>query len=100
MAEGGEQRGYDGGKRITGRKRHIAVDTLGLVMAVVVPTASGRDYDRACFVFQSLRAEGHFPAQENAPVQETVTFGVASARSPAQRSAYKKATSHKASRLS
>ena len=27
-AEGGEQRGFDGGKKVTGRKRHIAVDTL------------------------------------------------------------------------
>ncbi len=30
-AEGGEERGYDAGKKITGRKRHLAVDTLGLV---------------------------------------------------------------------
>ena len=28
-AEGGEERGYDAGKKITGRKRHMAVDTLG-----------------------------------------------------------------------
>jgi len=27
---GGEERGYDGGKKITGRKRHILVDRLGL----------------------------------------------------------------------
>ena len=31
---GGEQRGYDGGKKIKGRKRHLLVDTLGLVLAV------------------------------------------------------------------
>ena len=35
-AEGGEERGYDAAKKITGRKRHLAVDTLGLVLAVVV----------------------------------------------------------------
>ena len=34
-AEGGKQRGYDSGKKIAGRKRHLAVDTLGLVLAVI-----------------------------------------------------------------
>jgi putative transposase len=38
--EVGGERGYDGGKLITGRKRHIVVDTLGLLMAVVVTAAS------------------------------------------------------------
>jgi len=38
-------RGYDGGKKINGRKRHILVDTLGLVMAVVVTTACAADRD-------------------------------------------------------
>jgi len=33
-------RGYDGGKKITGRKRNIAVDMLGLVLAVAVTVAS------------------------------------------------------------
>ena len=32
----GEDRGFDGNKRVTGRKRHKAVDTLGLLLAVVV----------------------------------------------------------------
>ena len=35
-AEGGEERGYDAGKKVTGRKRHLAVDTLGMVLAIVV----------------------------------------------------------------
>lgn len=39
---GGEERGYDGGKKIKGRKRHLLVDTLGLLVAVVV-TAAGLD---------------------------------------------------------
>jgi transposase len=38
-ATGGE-RGYDGGKKVTGRKRHIFVDTLGLLLAVAVTAAS------------------------------------------------------------
>ena len=37
---GGEQRGYDGGKQIKGRKRFILVDTLGLVLAVYVCAAN------------------------------------------------------------
>ncbi len=36
-------RGYDAGKKVTGRKRHILVDTLGLVWALVVHTADVQD---------------------------------------------------------
>lgn len=39
---GGEGRGYDGGKKIKGRKRHLLVDTLGLLVAVMV-TGAGID---------------------------------------------------------
>ncbi len=39
---GGEERSYDGGKKIKGRKRHLLVDTLGLLVAVLV-TAAGTD---------------------------------------------------------
>jgi putative transposase len=53
---GGEERGYDAGKKITGRKRHLAVDTLGLVLAVVVHGAYWQDQDGACFVLMKLRA--------------------------------------------
>lgn len=38
--EQGGEHGYDGGKKINGRKRHIVVDTLGLLLAVVVTTAA------------------------------------------------------------
>jgi putative transposase len=38
-------RGFDAGKKIQGRKRHILVDTLGLIMAVVVTTACVQDRD-------------------------------------------------------
>ena len=55
-AEGGEERGYDAGKKITGRKRHLAVDTLGLVWAVVVHGAYWQDHDGACFVLMQLKA--------------------------------------------
>jgi putative transposase len=53
-AEGGEERGYDAGKKITGRKRHIAVDTLGLLLTVVVHGCSWQDHDGACFVLMRL----------------------------------------------
>ena len=43
-AEGGFHRGYDAGKKITGRKRHLAVDTLGLVWAVLVHPADWQDF--------------------------------------------------------
>jgi len=36
---GGKERGYDGGKKIKGRKRHLLVDTLGLLLAVLITSA-------------------------------------------------------------
>lgn len=54
-AEGGDHRGYDAGKKITGRKRHIAVDTLGLIMAVVVHAAHWQDQAGAHLVMCALR---------------------------------------------
>jgi putative transposase len=53
-AEGGEERGYDAGKKITGRKRHLAVDTLGLVLAVVIHSAAIQDQDGAEWVMDKL----------------------------------------------
>jgi putative transposase len=40
---GGEQRGYDGGKKIKGRKRHLLVDTQGLVLKAKVHRAKVQD---------------------------------------------------------
>lgn len=54
-SERSAERGYDGGKKITGRKRHIAVDTLGLLLAVVVTAASVDDAAAAQAVFQQLK---------------------------------------------
>jgi putative transposase len=39
---GGPERGYDGGKKVKGRKRHLLVDTLGLVLAILM-TSAGLD---------------------------------------------------------
>ncbi len=40
---GGKERGYDKAKNVSGRKRHIVVDTLGLIMAVVIHAADIQD---------------------------------------------------------
>jgi putative transposase len=42
---GGEQRGYDGGKKVKGRKRHLLVDTQGLVLKVKVHSAKIMDFE-------------------------------------------------------
>lgn len=52
--EAGGIRGYDGGKKTNGRKRHLIVDTLGLILAVVVHPADWQDQDGACLVLQAL----------------------------------------------
>jgi putative transposase len=43
--EGGKDRGYDGGKKTSGRKRHIAVDTEGLPWLIIVHSAAIQDRD-------------------------------------------------------
>ena len=50
-------RGYDAGKKISGRKRHIFVDTLGLLVFVVVHVASLQDRDGAKPVLQGAAAK-------------------------------------------
>jgi putative transposase len=52
--ESGGERGYDAGKKINGRKRHIVVDTLGLIMALVIHTADIQDQDGAKLTLQEL----------------------------------------------
>jgi putative transposase len=52
--ERGGERGYDGGKKVTGRKRHILVDTLGLLLLVVVHSAKIADCVGAKSVFERL----------------------------------------------
>lgn len=49
--------GYDGGKKIKGRKRHILVDTLGLLLAVVVTAANLDDGTYASLVLGKLPLE-------------------------------------------
>src|SRR3954469_9220731 len=56
-AEVGGERGYDGGKKIRGVKRHIIVDTLGLLLVVVVSAASADDGTYSPEVLRQLTRE-------------------------------------------
>jgi transposase len=49
------RRGFDAGKKINGTKRHIAVDTLGLLLTVLVTAASVQDRDAARPLLWNLR---------------------------------------------
>jgi len=51
---GGPERGYDAGKQVAGRKRHLLVDSLGLILVAVVHAASTQDYDGARRVLEPL----------------------------------------------
>lgn len=57
--QGGEQIGYDAGKRVRGRKRHLLVDTLGLMLIGMVHSASVQDRAGAKLVLAG--AKRRFP---------------------------------------
>src|ERR1700677_478300 len=48
------ERGYDAGKKIKGRKRHVAVDVLGLVLAIMITPAAVQDRDAAKTLIKGL----------------------------------------------
>jgi transposase len=52
---GKHSRGYDAAKKVNGRKRHLAVDPLGLLLAIVVTAASTQDRDGARWLLWRLR---------------------------------------------
>ena len=58
-AVGGEDRGYDGGKKVKGRKRHILVDTEGFVLKAKVHSAKVMDHQGIKTLLR--RANGRFP---------------------------------------
>src|SRR5215218_8180041 len=58
-AVGGEERGFDGGKKIKGRKRHILVDTEGFVLKAKVHSAKVMDYEGIKTLLR--QADGRFP---------------------------------------
>jgi putative transposase len=52
--EAGGPKGYDAGKKVSGRKRHVLVDTLGLIWGLVVLPAAPTDWDGAVKVFEKV----------------------------------------------
>lgn len=52
--QGGGERGFDGGKKVKGRKRHIVVDALGLVLVVLVHAANIADVTAARMLLVDL----------------------------------------------
>jgi putative transposase len=52
---GGEQRGYDGNKKVRGRKRHLLVDTESLVLKAKVHSAKVPDQDGLRLLLESAR---------------------------------------------
>jgi len=52
--EAGGERGYDAGKKVNGRKRHIVVDTVGNLLEVVVHVAGIQDYDGAKLILDKV----------------------------------------------
>jgi len=54
--ESGGPCGYDAGKHVKGRKRHLLVDTLGLILKAVVQPANVQDYDGARELLEKARA--------------------------------------------
>src|SRR5215468_356955 len=62
-AGGGQEVGTDGGKKVRGRKRHLVVDTLGLLLAVVVTAANVDDARGAELLFAQMPGKD-FPRLE------------------------------------
>ena len=60
---GGAERGYDGGKKVKGRKRHLVVDTLGLLIVVLI-TSAGLDDGVAAPKLLQLMEPNDFPRLE------------------------------------
>jgi len=52
---GADSRGYDGGKKVNGRKRHVVVDTIGLLVVVLVTAAGLQDRDGGRLVLAKAR---------------------------------------------
>lgn len=55
------KRGYDSGKKVNGRKRHIIVDTMGLLLMVLVTAASVQDKPGAKLLLTRLHQRLHLP---------------------------------------
>lgn len=62
-AEARDAVGYDAGRRVKGRKRHLVTDTLGLVLRIEVHSAGVQDRDGAALVLDRITRRHPFPRQ-------------------------------------
>ena len=58
--EAGGPRGYDAGKKVNGRKRHLAVDTVGLPISLQITPADIQDRDALAPLLKDVRAKSPF----------------------------------------
>lgn len=95
--QGGED-GYDAAKKVKGRKRHLLVDTLGLLLAVTVTAASLQDRDGAAAVvaqgcaklpsLQQLYVDGAYSGQCARALHAAHGIDVQVVRHPGNRNAH------------
>jgi len=94
-AQGGNT-GFDAGKKVKGRKRHLVVDTLGLLLAVTVTAASVQDRDAAPEVvaqacakvpgMKKIYADGAYGGKCASAIEQTHGISVEIVRHPGNRS--------------
>jgi len=94
-AQGGNT-GFDAGKKVKGRKRHLVVDTLGLLLAVTVTAASVQDRDAAADVvaqacakvtgLKKIYADGAYGGKCAVAIEQTHGISVEIVRHPGNRS--------------
>ena len=94
-AQGGNT-GFDAGKKVKGRKRHLVVDTLGLLLAVTVTAASVQDRDAAAEVvaqacakvpgLKKLYTDGAYGGKCAHAIEQTHGISVEVVRHPGNRS--------------
>ena len=94
-AQGGDT-GFDAGKKVKGRKRHLVVDTLGLLLAVTVTAASVQDRDAAAQVvaqactkvagLKKLYADGAYGGRCAQAIEQAHAISVEVVRHPGNRS--------------
>lgn len=94
-AQGGNT-GFDAGKKVKGRKRHLVVDTLGLLLAITVTAASVQDRDAAAEVvaqacgkapgLQKLYADGAYGGKCAQAIEQAHGIRVEVVRHPGNRS--------------
>jgi putative transposase len=69
--ERGGPHGFDGGKKVNGRKRHLLVDTTGLVLGVVVHEANSQDREGVPLLLSPIK--GVFPRMKKVWVDQAST---------------------------